>query len=262
MAAPLFFCSNNLRRMYSVAPTSNPRVGSEATRIFGFRVNTRAKMSLCRLPPESVLDGASLLGVITLNSEISLSAYLSIAEWFKKTPFGKNKTARSEKSRRVSMTRFSLTERSMINPISIRSSGIRPTPASTISEGERLVISFPLTITFPPVALRMPAMTSASSLCPLPATPANPKISPSRTEREISLSASNFLSLKADTFLVSSAGLPNFAFGFFNLKITSRLTISRANSLLLVVEVFFVATNFPSLSTVTLSLIFITSSNL
>ncbi len=120
-------------------------------------------------------------------------------------------------------------------------------------------MSLPPMSTFPLVALRRPVMTSASSLWPFPATPAMPRISPWRRERETPLRAGRPLSPMAQRSLTSRVTFP-FATGFLlTWKRTSRPTIILASSRSLVSAVSTVETTLPSRSTVTLSLTAITS---
>src|SRR6266511_2703019 len=69
-------------------------------------------------------------------------------------------------------------------PVPRRSSGTYATPALIDSRGWPLPSNRFFTRIVPSVARRIPAITSASSRCPLPATPATPTISPARTVRE------------------------------------------------------------------------------
>ena len=115
---------------------------------------------------------------------------------------------------------------------------------------------------FPPSVLRIPVNTSASSDCPLPSTPAIPKISPPLTSREISFSAIRFLSFFARTFFISKIFLVASTEPFSNDVISGLPTIMLANSSLFVSDVFTFPTTFPSRRTVTLSLTCITSSSL
>ena len=63
-------------------------------------------------------------------------------------------------------------------PCLFRSSGMCATPSSVIFRGVIRVASRPRISTCPPTLRRMPTIASTSSRCPLPSTPATPKISP------------------------------------------------------------------------------------
>src|SRR3990172_975031 len=69
-----------------------------------------------------------------------------------------------------------------------RSSGIRPTRAAVIRLGSAPVKSTPSTLTDPATGRRMPERAATSSVCPLPDTPATPRISPPRTSSDTSSS--------------------------------------------------------------------------
>ena len=66
---------------------------------------------------------------------------------------------------------------------------MRPTPAAMTTDGSAPASSRPSTRTRPAVTGRMPESTSASSVWPLPETPATPTISPACTSSETSWSA-------------------------------------------------------------------------
>src|SRR5712692_8398768 len=85
--------------------------------------------------------------------------------------------------------RFSATEKWSTRPTPRRSSGIWPTPASLSPRASAAVTSCSPSSTRPPVARRVPASTSTSSLWPLPSTPAIPRISPWRSSNEMPRSA-------------------------------------------------------------------------
>ena len=57
--------------MYSIEPTSSPRVGWEATSSLIGRENSRATITFCWLPPESVPTSTSGDGVRMSNSSTS-----------------------------------------------------------------------------------------------------------------------------------------------------------------------------------------------
>ena len=143
-----------------------------------------------------------------------------------------------------------------------RSSGMCATPLLMATIGGRLATSTPLTVILP-VHGRNPVMTSASSLCPLPATPAIPKISPLRTCSETPRRAGTPLSLMALTFCTSSTTSPGSRSDFFTVKTTSRPTINCASfSAVSPAASMPSAVTFPLRSTVTRSAIWVTSCNL
>src|SRR6266568_2338903 len=77
-ALPASRCSMIRRWMNSIAPISTPRVGWAAIRAVGLAENSRAMMTFCWLPPESERAGASIEGVRTSNSAISLLAHAAM----------------------------------------------------------------------------------------------------------------------------------------------------------------------------------------
>ena len=69
----------------------------------------------------------------------------------------------------------------VMHPVAWRSSGTTPTPAAVICLGVRPVSSVLSTKTRPESGCSKPASTNASSVWPLPSTPAMPTISPGLT---------------------------------------------------------------------------------
>ena len=65
-----------------------------------------------------------------------------------------------------------------------RSSGMNPRPASRDLRGLARVISAPSRVIVPLSGTRRPRIASASSVCPLPCTPATARISPCWTWQE------------------------------------------------------------------------------
>jgi len=101
-------------------------------------------------------------------------------------------------------------------------------PFSMIGRGGWFVTSFPINVTCPLMDWRNPVSDSTSSVCPLPWTPATPKISPARTENETPRTASKprwSSTCKSFTINISSVG---FAGSFSTFRITSRPTIMAA----------------------------------
>ena len=82
---------------------------------------------------------------------------------------------------------FSAIVNSSTSPRRCRSSGMCPTPASSIRRALGRSTSRPAMTTRPLSRLRRPVIASISSLWPLPSTPAMPTISPARTESETPL---------------------------------------------------------------------------
>ena len=108
-------------------------------------------------------------------------------------------------------TRLTATVKSRTSPRRCRSSGMWPAPALRISPGDRLTTAVPLRSTRPSSARRSPVSTSTSSACPLPSTPATPRISPSRTSKETPRSTGTPLSLAARRSLTASTTGPGSA---------------------------------------------------
>ena len=59
MAAPASRCSSNKFWIVSIAPTSSPRVGCTATINLGLAEISRARITFCKLPPDSLRAGTS-----------------------------------------------------------------------------------------------------------------------------------------------------------------------------------------------------------
>ena len=86
-------------------------------------------------------------------------------------------------------------------------------------------MSFPFRMTFPSEIFTSPAIASAISICPFPATPAIAKISPLRMEKLTFLTTekpSRFFTVR---FCTSRTVFPYFGSGFSTVKFTSRPTI-------------------------------------
>ena len=82
--------------------------------------------------------------------------------------------------------KFSAIVKSPTNPSLERSSGMYPTPASITSRTLAWVMSNDPRWIVPAVGARRPTSASASSVCPLPWTPAIAKTSPARTSKDTS----------------------------------------------------------------------------
>ncbi len=74
VAVPLARWSSSRSWMYSVAPMSTPRVGCAATSTSGSRASSRAMTTFWMLPPDRLLIGVSMLGVLMRKSEHELAA--------------------------------------------------------------------------------------------------------------------------------------------------------------------------------------------
>ena len=159
--------------MYSIAPTSRPRVGWEATSTRGSWSSSRASTTRCWLPPESDHSGASGPEHWISNSSMSRSA-LSWRRPRSITPLVAHRPGST-------ITRFSATDMSSTTPESWRSSGITPIPARAMAPGRLVETSAPSTVTDPRASGRSDDRRSPRARCPLPSTPAIPRISPGRT---------------------------------------------------------------------------------
>ena len=93
-------------------------------------------------------------------------------------------------------------------PTPMRSSGMWPTPRSAMARTEKPVMSVPSRVIEPDPAGLSEQITSASSVWPLPDTPAIPMISPARTVRSTWCRAPIPRSLRADTPRSSRAAPP------------------------------------------------------
>ena len=173
MAAPSPRRASSSVRTYSLAPTSSPRVGWETTSTCGSRDSTRARSTFWMLPPESVATRSSGRALMAKRS-MSSSAWASMRLRSSRPP--------GAKSSMCSRTRLSATGRSSTR-LAWRSSGMRPTPAAMTVCGSAPASSAPSTRMLPAITPRMPPSTSASSVWPLPETPATPTISPAWTSR-------------------------------------------------------------------------------
>ena len=80
MDLPLSRRSSRRWWMYSMAPTSTPRVGWATMMTSGFSLNTRAMTTFCWLPPDRALHRSCTLGALMANSVRSCSANLRMAE--------------------------------------------------------------------------------------------------------------------------------------------------------------------------------------
>src|SRR5215211_3636206 len=157
---------------------------------------------------------------------------------------------------------FSARVKSSTSPRRWRSSGMCPSPASSASRAPSFVISLPATVTRPACAFRRPVTASISSVWPLPSTPAMPTISPARTWKETSCTASSSRSsstVSPSTSSSTSAGVPGV---LSTRSSTSRPTISRARPSRVAPSVGTVSIILPRRRTVTRSAMSSTSFSL
>ena len=84
---PLSRCRTSSRCMYSVAPTSRPRVGCAAINAFGWREISRARMTFCALPPDRLEAAVFVEGVRMSKSETKRSALALMAPLFSQPRF-------------------------------------------------------------------------------------------------------------------------------------------------------------------------------
>ena len=100
-------------------------------------------------------------------------------------------------------------EKSAMTPSVDRSSGTKPTPASSTSRTDRPTSSTPSSWTDPATGDCSPSMTSVSSVWPLPCTPAIATISPRLTSNETSSSwrtPASSMTVRSRTWTVLSPG--------------------------------------------------------
>ena len=147
-------------------------------------------------------------------------------------------------------------------PIRTRSSGMCATPSFDIARGDQRLTSRPPSVRRPRSTGRSPVSASTSSRCPLPATPAMPKISCRCTTTEIPRTAGSPRSLWTHRSSAMRAGAPVPGRRAGSRKSTSCPTIIRANWLLLVMATGTVSTTRPLRITVTRSATAMTSSSL
>ena len=145
-----------------------------------------------------------------------------------------------------------------------RSSGTCPTPSNRSLCGLRSCAGMgsPSMRISPELSGRMPASASRSSDCPLPATPATPRISPSRNRNDTPSMRATPRSSRTTRFRASSAIAPGCAGPFSILKMTLRPTIASASSGGEDFAVSNVATISPRRMTDTRSVRFMISRNL
>ena len=163
--------------MFSIAPTSRPRVGCMARMTFSSESISRAMIAFCWLPPDmlrAVLFAPSLLRIS--NSSMSSSAS-SRRLWKRMKPWFWNSLRKY-----LRIARFSSSVLSRIRPYLWRSSGTWASPCTLRMEA--WLTSSPLSRILPLFCFSRPTITRTSSLWPLPSIPATQRISPLWTENE------------------------------------------------------------------------------
>ena len=223
-ASPPSRCSTIRRCTNSIDPTSRPRVGWLAIRSLCSRPSSLARMTFCWLPPDSEPAGRAADGVRTSNSAIRSSAFFAIAGRCRLMPEANG--GRSYMSR----MRFSATENGPTRPSSVRSSGTYATPASSRCRGVAWVRSRPFSVMLPPAMGRSPISASHSSVCPLPCTPAMPRISPARTWKDIPFTQTRPSSPVTVSLSTSRTVPPGFAGVLLTRSCTFLPTMSDARS--------------------------------
>ena len=113
-----------------------------------------------------------------------------------------------------------------------------------------------------PVAREMPPSACNNSDCPLPATPAIPKISPARMLNETPFNRSTKASSRTRRSVTDNTTLPGVAGRFSTSSKTLRPTINSASASGLVSAVLTVATIVPRRITLTLSVVSMISRSL
>ena len=124
-------------------------------------------------------------------------------------------------------------------------------PATERSRMEACDMSFPARVISPALILSSPVSAATNSVWPFPSMPARHTISPRRTSKDTSETAF-FLCVREGTVTprTSSATSPGCAGAFAMLKSTSRPTIMRLSSSLVVEAISTVPMHFPLRSTV------------
>ncbi len=149
----------------------------------------------------------------------------------------------------VAMVMFSCAASSRNSPCSLRFSVKKPIPWSMAARGEWITTGSPSTSIIPPVALRTPKISCASSERPAPTSPARPTISPERTCRLQGCTLPP--SVRWWTF---RRGLPSgISRSLLNRSLSGRPTIIRTSSEALSLSRVRLPTYCPSRSTLTRS---------
>ena len=124
-------------------------------------------------------------------------------------------------------------------------------PSTERSRMEAWEMSLPFKVILPPLIFSRPVSAETNSVCPLPSMPARQTISPARTSKETSDTAL-FLWMREGTVTPSTRNTvsPGSAGAFSTLNSTSRPTIMRESSSLVVEAMSTVPTQRPLRSTV------------
>ena len=150
-------------------------MGWDTTSTFGSPDSSRASTTFCWLPPDSSRNGTSGDGVAISNRSISARASAAIRD-----RLSIPQRAIRRGSARI---RFSATLRSSTQPEAWRSSGTTPTPAAAMAPGAPEATASPSTSTRPESSSSRLENSSVRAACPLPSTPATPRISPARSSK-------------------------------------------------------------------------------
>ena len=205
-----------------MAPTSTPRVGWEATSTLSGRDSSRARTTFCWLPPDRDDTGRLIDGVRMSNSATRSRAFSRILPSCRLPPPVYCSTWLS--------TRFSATENVPTKPSRCRSSGTNPRPALMVRAGSACVVGLPSMRMVPPVGSIVPSRADASSVCPLPCTPATQRISPPRTSKETSSTTTAPVSSATVRSSTCRRGVVVCASGLSTTNCTARPTIISASS--------------------------------
>ena len=154
----------------ATAAKSSPKTGFAAISTLMLPASSRASTARCTLPPERLAIGASSPRVLTPYSAIQARARLRHAPKRSQPTFN----GASSKSRSAM---FCATLSSPTHALRSGSSG-RARSCSTRFSTRFAKYGWPTTFTVPAVRGRCPTSASTSSRCPLPETPAMPRISP------------------------------------------------------------------------------------
>ena len=236
--------------MNSIAPMSTPRVGWPTSRAFGAAESSRATTIFCWLPPEKPPQRRSGSGGRTSKRSMSPSHRARIAARARKMP--------SPASAALWYPRMDDSEavNGRTSPRCCRSSGMWASPMPRRREGSGGADAenfLPANVMLPDWGGSIPDRTSRSSVCPFPATPAMPRISPARSSKATSVRRGAPRSsawLSDSTTRIGAPGSPGSP---PTVNSTSRPTISRASSSWLVSRVGRRATISPRRITYTMS---------
>ena len=164
--------------MNSMDPTSTPLVGWFATSRLSSLDISRATTTFCWLPPDRDEIGSDTSVRRMSYSCCFARALSSMTPSLSIGPFEKGA------SPNWSRTRLSAMEKEAMIPSVVRSSGMNPIPASREARGLVRVMSAPSRLIVPESGVCRPRTASASSVWPLPCTPATATISPRSTPKD------------------------------------------------------------------------------